>query len=236
MNFSEFKKLLGADPWTREPEALRARQTSAEFEQFANDTEVFERKLQSALLVTAPEDLLASITDISKQAHQKRSWMPLALAASVLIAVSAIGMVWKQSNQWDSVEAYLADHYSQDGVELIARATHPVSAQDIAKIMASFDASVDASLAARVRFIKFCPTPEGRGAHMVINTKQGLVTVIFMPKTQVKDGEVVEFNHMHAYLVNLEHGSAAIISNSSQSAEYLESIVKSSLKTGLVGA
>ena len=48
-------------------------------------------------------------------------------------------------------------------------------------------------LADRIGFIKFCPTPGGRGAHMVVNTEHGPVTVIFMPTTRVKDQEMVEF-------------------------------------------
>ena len=75
--------------------------------------------------------------------------MPLALAASFLITVGAVGMLWKQSSQWDSIEACLAD--------------------------------------------------------------QGLRTIIFMPKTAVTDGEIIEFGQMHAFLVSLEYGPVAII-------------------------
>jgi hypothetical protein len=45
MNFSEFKKLIGADPWSQDPEVLRARNSAPEFEQAAGDAEAFERKL-----------------------------------------------------------------------------------------------------------------------------------------------------------------------------------------------
>ena len=48
MNFSEFKKLLGADPGNREPETLRARASGPEFEQAAQEAEAFERRLESA--------------------------------------------------------------------------------------------------------------------------------------------------------------------------------------------
>jgi len=52
----------------------------------------------------------------------------------------------------------------------------------------------------------------------------------------VIDGKIVEFDQMHALLVSLEHGSAAIIGEPSQSVEKLEVVIKNSLKTGLVGA
>ena len=116
MNFSEFKKLIGADPWNRDPETLRARNSAPEFETAAAEAEAFEEKLQSALHIQPPAGLLDDIKGVSReiesiQPARKRNWMPLALAASLLIAVGAVGMVWKQSRQWDNVEAYLSDHY-----------------------------------------------------------------------------------------------------------------------------
>ncbi len=236
MNFSEFKRLIGADPWNRDSETLRARNSAPEFEAAAAEAEAFEKKLQSALNVRAPSDLLNDIKGITQQPARSRNWMPLALAASVLIAVGAVGMAWKQSHQWDSVEAYLVDHYSHDGPGFVAKATDIVDEQDIIKIMASLDASIGQQLAGSIKFIKFCPTPEGRGAHMVVSTDQGPMTIIFMPKTPVTDGEVITFDQMQALMVSLEHGSAAIIGSQSQTIESLESVIRASFKTGLVGA
>ena len=235
MNFSEFKKLIGADPWNRDPETLRARNSAPEFETAAEEAETFEEKLQSALHVQPPADLLEGIKGISRQPVRQRNWIPLAMAASLLIAVGAVGMLWKQSFQNESIETYLADHYSIDGDALVASATAFVAEQDVARIMASLDASAGQQLSARIKFIKFCPTPEGRGAHMVVSTDQGPMTIIFMPKTQVIDGDMISFDQMHAFLVNLEHGSAAIIGKQSQTVDSLEALIKESLKTGLVG-
>ncbi len=236
MNFSEFKKLIGADPLNRDSETLRARNSAPEFEAAAAKAEAFEEKLQSALLIQPPADLLDSIKAISQQPAKRRSWIPLALAASLLITVGAVTMVWKQPQQWESVEAYVADHYSRDGSKLVARATDIVAQKEIDKIMATLGATADEQLSGRIMFIRFCPTPEGRGAHIVVSTDQGPMTIIFMPETQVVDGEMLEFDRMHAMLVNLEHGSAAIIGEQGQAVENLQAMVRESLKTGLVGA
>jgi len=236
MNFSEFKKLLGADPWNRDPETLRARNSAPEFEQTASDAEAFEHKLQSALQVQVPADLLTDIKKISHQQIQQRNWMPLALAASLLIAIGAVSMFWQQSQQWDSVEDYISDHFAHDGDLLLKRASRSVSEQDISRIMASLNASAGQQLTGRIKFIKYCPTPQGRGAHMVVSTDQGPMTIVFMPETQVTDGEMVMFDEMHAYLVDLEYGSAAIIGRQSQQVESLEALVRNSLLPGMVGA
>ena len=236
MNFSEFKKLIGADPGNQDPETLRARHSAPEFEAAAAEAEAFEEQLQAALRIQAPADLLSQLKAISQQPTRQRSWIPLALAASLLISIGAAGLVWKQSHQWDSVEAYVADHYSHDGSAALAMAGETLSDQDISKILARLDARADDRLSGRITFIKFCPTPEGRGAHMVVSTEQGPITVIYMPSTQVADGEMVMFDRMQALLVNLEHGSAAIIGEQSQSIENLVVVVRDSLKTGLVDA
>ena len=62
------------------------------------------------------------------------------------------------------------------------------------------------------------------------------MTIIYMPEVQALDGEEVRFDQMHASLVNLEHGSAAIIGNQSQNFDRLVVMVRNSLKTGLVDA
>ena len=159
------------------------------------------------------------------------------MAASLLIALGAAGIIWQQqSHQWDSVEDYVADHYSHDGANVLAVAADTVGQQDIAKIMSRFGASASQSLTGRIKFIKFCPTPDGRGAHMVVSTDQGPMTIIFMPRTNVTDGEVITFDQQHALLVSLDHGSVAIIGDRSQSLENLEPMLRNSLKTTLLDA
>jgi hypothetical protein len=234
MNFSEFKKLIGADPWNRDTETLRARHSAEEFEQAASDAEAFERKLQSALLIEPSSDFLSGIKNITQQPVQKRNWVPLALAASLIIAIGAAGIVWKQNRHWDNVEDYLVYHYSLDGTSALEKASDSVSGQEIRKIMTSLNATAGQQLTGRIKFIRFCPTPQGRGAHMVVSTDQGPMTIIYMPGTQVTDGEMVEFDQVHAYMVSLEHGSVAIIGRRSQPFESLQAMIRSSLTTRAV--
>lgn len=231
MSFSEFKRLLGADPYNRDSGTLGARSSGPEFELAAETAEAFEHKLESVLRIQPPADLLETIQAIPEQ---RFNWMPLAMAASLLLAIGAVGVAWQQSQQLQQVEAYLAKHYANDGSVLLKRAAGGVSAQSIHRIMASLNATVGQPLTERIQYIKFCPTPAGRGAHMVVSTQQGPVTIIFMPETLVTDGKVVEFDQMHAYLLNLEHGSVAIIGTRTQPVETLKVVVKNALKTGLL--
>ena len=88
MNFSEFKRLLGADPLNQDPGTLRARDSSPEFERAAEEAENFERKLHSALAVNTPADsFLEGILDIPGSATGQVATRPrwFAIAASVLV-------------------------------------------------------------------------------------------------------------------------------------------------------
>ena len=232
MNFSEFKKLLGADPLNRDPGTLHARDSSPEFERAAVEAENFERKLHSALAVNTPADgFLEGILDIPGSATGQVATRPrwFAIAASVLIMLGIAGLSWRQAQLPETVEEYVAVHYRFDGQELIDKAHPGFDSGTVSRIMASLEMTVGANLAGRIQFIKVCPTVDGRGAHMVVQTDQGLITVIYMPGTTVKDRRVIEFGNMQAYLVALEVGSAAIIGRQDQAVSTIDNLVRNSI-------
>ena len=142
MSFSEFKRLLGADPYSRDSGTLSARGSAPEFEQAAVIAEAFEHKLESALRIQPPADLLENIQAIPQQPAQRFNWMPLAMAASLVLAIGAVGVAWHQSQQLQQIEAYLTDHYTDDDDDaVLQRAVGGVSEQSINRIMASLNAT-----------------------------------------------------------------------------------------------
>ena len=234
MNFSEFIRQLGAEPRSQDPEFLRARQSSPEFLQAAEEADAFEEKLTRAMDLQLPDDMMESILQISRNPAGAAAtettpwWRSMALAAGILIAVGAAGITWNMNRGWDSVDEYLADHYSHDGPSLVAHAGGKTT-KDIQAIFALFNVEATPELAEIVSVIKYCPTPDGKGVHMVLNTSEGPVTVIYMPATEVIDRETLEFDGMQALLVSLEKGSAAIIGTGSQSISALYSVVQDSI-------
>jgi hypothetical protein len=215
MNFSEFRRILGAEPRSRDPEFLRARRSDPEFERAAEAAELFEDKLERAFALPVDEHLTAELKALAGQPPQRRRWAPMALAASVLIAVGAAGLFWKLNPAWDSVDEYLIDHYRHDGTTMLTQLGENPPAT-VQAILAEFGVHAEPALADIVGVIKYCPTPDGRGVHMVLNTDRGPVTVIYMPHTAVPDGERLAFDGVEAVMVDLESGSAAIIGSPEQ--------------------
>jgi hypothetical protein len=231
MNFSEFKRLLGAEPRNGDPEFLRACQSSPEFEQAAAEAGRFEDKLERALSVPEPAGLIDDLLSISQRsptASGARRWLPYAAAASLFVAVGAAGIAWKMNNSWDSVEEYLVDHYRHDGVSLLTRADGD-TAKDVQAILSELNMQASPALADIVGVIKYCPTPDGKGVHMILNTESGPVTVFYMPDTEVNDSELLAFDDVEAVLVRLQSGSAAIIGPDAQEIVSLQALIYDSL-------
>jgi hypothetical protein len=235
MDYSEFRRQLGAEPRSRDADFLRARDSSPEFREAAVAAERFEDKLERALTLPAPPGLIDSLLAATRRApaSRRRSWWPAALAAGLLLALTAGGLSWRASHHWDSVEQYVIDHYYHDGVKMLEEARSgqvaPTEAADLRALFARFDAQAAPALTELIGVVKVCVTPDGQGIHMVLNTEGGLVTVIYMPDTGVADRDSFEFDGQQALLVRLQHGSAAIVGAGPQSAADFYALVQESI-------
>jgi hypothetical protein len=228
MDFSEFKRRLGAEPASHDPELLRARESSPEFAQEAEAAAAFEQKLSRALDLPVPEGLQEELNAIASAPVRPQRWKPLAIAASVLLAVGAAGLGYKMNRSWDSVDEYLQAHYEYDGARLVALAAGQ-SADNVESILSEFDFEASAGISDMIGYIKYCPTPDGEGIHMVLNTRQGPVTVILMPETTVSDSESTRVHGLYAHLVSLSRGSAAIIGADNEMVSELGPMLRSSI-------
>ena len=132
MNFSEFKRLLGAEPRSQDPEFRLARDSSPEFAQAAEDADAFEDKLERAAHIHCPEGLTDELIALGREPAQsagRSRWMALAVAASLLVAVGTTLIYRNMNPSWPSVDAYLVDHYRHHGQLLIDQADGSVSAE-----------------------------------------------------------------------------------------------------------
>ena len=232
MDFSEFKRLLGADPRTRDPAVLRARDASPEFREAAAEAERFEDRLERALRLAEPPDLLDGLRAIARPkrtAARRETWWSMALAAGLLLAISAAGLNWWSGHRWDSVEEYVIEHFYHDGVELLAD-TGSADSANVQAMFADFDVQAAPPLADVISVIKHCITPDGRGIHMVLDTGGGLITVIYMPGTRVEDRETFGFDDQQALLVQLQHGSAAIVGTGRQNVADYYALLQDSIQ------
>lgn len=220
MNFSEFRKLLGAEPRNQDPEFLRARDSDPAFRTAAREASEFEGKLEAALAIGVPNELLeriARIPDLFSPEEiappARTPWRWLAAAAVVIAGIGFASVRWYESTfEWESVNEFLDDHWAVDGAEFLNQADgRPVEQADAARLFARYGVEISPALAGRIDIVEACKTPGGRGAHMVIITEQGPVTLIFMPEMVSVEGHVLAFDHMVAATLQLTRGSAVVI-------------------------
>ena len=230
MNLSEFIRLLRTDPANTDPEFLRARDSGPEFTLAAEESDRFEQQLGRALGVRTPPGLVAELQQIGDSAPPRSSQFRFyAIAASLLLIIGGAGITWRVTQlRHQSVEQYLSYHYELDGRSLALLSDGPL-AENVEEILAGFQMFMEPELRRMVTVVKICRTPNGDGVHMVLHTETGPVTIIFMPKTPVTDGEMIEFDGMQAQLVSLERGSAAIIAANREQVSGFYSLVQRSI-------
>lgn len=245
MNYLEFKRQLMVDPYLRDPAFLAAKEQDAQFADAAEESQDFERMLQSAMKVEVPPGLADQIilrTSIEEGLSAQpapavvgkvRPLWPQAIAASLFAAAITAGvMTWKLDNDKHgpgSMESFVVEHWTYDGAPALQQASAQFSsAGDLRQLLASVGVEADDALLQRIRFGKNCPTPEGKGAHLVINTDNGPITLFYAPgvsseANQMSLGEVV------AVLINMQSGSAALLGDDESSVREVEELVKDGL-------
>lgn len=221
MKFSEFKQLLNSDPGNQDPVYRAARRSDPEFVLAAAESDVFEQQLARASRLPVDPALTANLKALASSPSQAQPSLVYrfryALAAAVVLAISLVLFLPQLQQPQESVEAYVAHHFDVDGYALLEQTGIP-QADELAATLAAFDLQMSPELAAQVQFVKYCPTPEGMGVHLVLNSPQGLITVIFMPGLAVQEGEQFAFDDMAAELINLSGlgVSAAIVVRTEQ--------------------
>lgn len=222
MNLAEFKRRLMTDPHSRDAEFLAARSKDEEFARLAARSAAFEDRLGKALQVPVPDKLAEDILlRQSKEAVSSRRKMPLFLAAAAVlvlsVSVSLLLLLDFDVPGEHDLSDYLAWHWELDGPAAMNTSHHqPSDAEEIRRIFADLGVHVEHALMDSIRLAKFCPTPDGAGAHVVLETDEGPVTMFYMPRSQAPDApRLVDLpDGMVGWLINLERGSMALVAES----------------------
>jgi len=218
MNLLEFKRRLMTDPGERSPEMRRARASGEEFAEAALESDRFEAVLQHALNVPVPHALAESI--ILRQSldneSRRRLWPQLTAVAAVLaVAVVVTSVMLFPKTSMVDLRQHIAWHWELDGPQVLAASAGRFQADpdQVQQVLAEFGVQVEPELLAQVRMTKFCPTPNGAGAHIVLATASGPVTLYYMPCTRLPSSpaSIPLEDGMEAVALNVERGSLAVI-------------------------
>lgn len=228
MDLKEFKHRLLIDPHDKSADMKTARlRGGEEYRRAAAQAEAFEESLKRAVSVPAPSGLAADIVSRRDRTPERlRRYMPWAAAASVVLAVVLGVVMLRAPAPPGSLDDYLAWHWSADGAKALTMLEERVPEAQLAGVLAEFNLDLGPNLYSRVRFVKLCPAPDGRGAHLVLATESGPVTLFYLPGVYGTDGQEMPVNGMRAWLGELETGTVAVIASPGQPIEQFASLVR----------
>jgi len=230
MNLAEFKRRLMTDPAASDAELREARAAGGDFADAAAESDRFERALQRALDVPAPNALADRI--ILEQSMSDAGgagwgrWASMAAALALAVALATFGLMERGDHHamppvangamptLAELEQHIAWHWQHDGPMTVSAAfDQPDDAERVQYVFSELGVQIEPELLSRIRLSKFCPTPNGAGAHVVMETDDGPVTVYFMPRTRIptSPATVPLPNGRESLVINLERGSMALV-------------------------
>ena len=235
MNYREFKRRLMVDPYDRDEAFEQLRRDDPECARAAEESDQFERKLRAALSVPVPANLADEL--IREQPAQQQRWQPpwpvsmaAGLLAGVLLASAVFWQLEGSRNPDADVTRFLTAHWQEDGHVVLANAQSGMDIEQVREVLSAIRLDADAELLQQVAFATNCPTPNGRGVHMVVNTESGPVTVIYMPGVKADDGRQLQVDGRRAMLVRMHSGSAALIGERPDDLEPVKRTLKQRLQ------
>ena len=196
MDELEFRRHTIAQPNELDKELQEFANSSADRQQFLNESKAFDKQLDNALEIPVPDNLAERIilnTSLKEKARtdeleqednviSARSWFKfdrvhLALAASFVIAVSAFMFSEEQSINQTAGEHALAHVYH----EIYAlNKTQPISIQTVNEKLALLGGQIS-DLPGKVTYVTFCDFQGERGLHLVFESDFGPMTVFIVP-------------------------------------------------------
>lgn len=216
-----------SDPDNKDDGYLRHREECIDCARYADTTSALDRKLEDAMRIPVPEDLVNRIklrqVIQDEQVSRRVRPMQLALAASVLLAVTLgtlFGYQIYSTNQYVSqLAASAVDHtrMERQGNHFVAEHENPLRQKERFKqVLAAFGGSVmDDELAALgdILHVQVCALDSIHGpvAHAVIKGAQGEVTVYYVFGRKLRGREDFEQGQLKGMLVPAGRGNMAII-------------------------
>lgn len=247
MNYLEFKRQLMVEPGSQDAAFVRARESDQRHREAFARAMAFENSLQQATSIPVPDDLLQScmnrvfatgigpddLHSIPAGAQQRPawSWLP-AMAAGMMLGIgltTAVFLLERLSD--DSIAGYLAAHWQEDGPDIISRsALAPMDTANIERILATLNLNMSSDYAGKFVFAKNCPTPEGLGVHLVVQSDYGPATVYYIPARSDYDPNAFRVNGMQAQLVPMQQGSVAILGNNQKVIDNTAELLRKALR------
>jgi len=210
VNCSDVHLTLGAEPSATSPELETHVRECATCAQFRSEMLRLDEKIRRALTVDIPplvhEPQPGSYSVAKMPVAYKRSW---ALAASVLLAVAVVLVMWGALPS-HSLAADVVSHVVSETIEQPLEG--PVDENTVRSVMKQAGLRLD-PIDPSIVFMRTCFIRGRLVPHFMVRTADGMATVMILPDEHVKGAERFEGSGYKGLLIpDAQKGSIALLS------------------------
>jgi hypothetical protein len=228
VNCSDVHLTLGAEPSAMSPEIEAHLRECAACAQFRAEMLRLDEKIRRALTIDIPpEEFRAppvpgtyALTKTPAPYSRSRQW---ALAASVLLAVAVVLLMWGALPS-HSLAADVVSHVVSETIdEPLGKAVDQKTVRNVMEQAGLRLDPIDPSIV----FIRTCFIRGRLVPHFMVRTADGMATVMILPDEQIKAAEHFEGNGYKGILIpDAKNGSIALLSRANVDLEHYAGTIR----------
>lgn len=213
MECLEFRRLCGSDPHNEDPLFVAHAESCSRCAAYAREMRAFDNLLLQALEVEPPDASAIPVGISTEEAAQPGGafWRPvrwLGLAASLVLVAGLAAGIWVGTSS-DTLARDIVEHIHHEPKSLVTTDVS-VRSEDIYRVMnrAGYRLRDDVAL---VTYTRTCIFRGQKVPHLVIQGRQGPITVMLLPEIDVARTISVDEDGFVGTIVPFDEGSLAVI-------------------------
>ena len=221
MSCLEFRRRVTAAPAESDPELEAHARACAACAAYRERTREFDRDLLEAMRLEPPEGLGSRILlrqRLDEKARIRARRRRLALAAALLLAVGLGGGLW----MWrpgTSLEGVVLAHVNAEMHHLQDQKNLRLA--QLNRVLQPLGSTVEREIGP-IRYAGSCRIRNHTGGHVVLESSEGPVTVLFMPGEYIDARRPVHDQHFRGVILPTDNGSIAILGESETGVREIE--------------
>lgn len=209
MNCEELRTLVGAEPNTTRPDVLAHLEQCSECARYREEMQAMDRLIYRALSVDVPAPAV-EVPRSNPRIRPRTSPRIWRMAASLLVTAGlvAITSIWLLSPR-QSFAAEAIQHIQEESNSLV-RTSNVVSAERLEKVLGAARLRLKPG-AAHVSYASPCTFRGHLSPHLVVQTEQGPVTVLVVPKAPHQEWQQVNEEGFQGVIVPAPRGVIVVL-------------------------
>lgn len=222
----DVRRQVGAEPRRLEPGMAEHCQSCVACAAFVRETQALDARLERALNIPVPEGLEARIVLDASLKHApglwRRPWLAAAASALLTLALATTAYVHMHPAGEDLAGAVVA--HIRNPEEVGAIAPNQALIHDASYVENVFDSAgvrMQGSMDG-LSYAHVCLFRGERVVHLVMQGRNGPVTIMLLPRIHVDKNTPVDEAGFHGVIVPAGQGSIAIVTNNNTPVEPME--------------